>query len=86
VSGLGANGNVELWTKPLSSTEIAAFALNTGDHETTAMVGLSDMGITSTKAHARDIWARKDLGNVELGVNVRLGVHDSAFFIFSPST
>ena len=76
----------------------AALVINRGDAAVDVDVTMLELGLQGEGAGtsegaaayaARDVWARKDAGEVAVGGNwsVRaLGQHDSAFFTFTPKS
>jgi alpha-galactosidase len=63
-----AGDQIEIWSRPLSdgSTALAIFNVSDDQHTMHGLtLHLKDAGFPSGSAHARDIWANKDLGVIK---------------------
>lgn len=63
-----AGDQIEIWSRPLSdgSTALAIFNVSHDQHNMHGLtLHLKDAGFSSGSAHARDIWAHKDLGVIK---------------------
>jgi alpha-galactosidase len=54
-------GDLEVWSKPLSENRVAAALFNRGDQPASVTAKWSDLGIKG-QLKVRDAWAKKDLG------------------------
>jgi alpha-galactosidase len=65
---LWAGDQIEIWSRPLSDGSVALAIFNVS-HDQHNMHGLTlhlkDAGFASGTAHARDLWAHKDLGVIK---------------------
>jgi alpha-galactosidase len=65
---LWAGDQIEIWSRPLSdgSTALAIFNVSHDQHNMHGLtLHLKDAGFASGTAHARDLWAHKDLGVIK---------------------
>jgi alpha-galactosidase len=56
-------GPCEVWVKPLADGSVAALLINRGEDTENITASFKDLGISGTKS-VRDLWAKKDLGQV----------------------
>jgi alpha-galactosidase len=56
-----ANGDTEVWARPLEGGDIAAGLINTGSQPADATVTWEELGLTGSHA-VRDLWRQKNLG------------------------
>jgi alpha-galactosidase len=70
-------GQVEVWTKPLSGGALALAVLNVGDTRYSVhpfRISLSPLGLHGP-LHAKDVWTGKEMTLTE-GMPLELGIHD----------
>ena len=61
---VSVNGDIQVWTKPLSDGTLAVGIFNLGAHPASVPITLTDLGLTSPQI-VRDCWRQKDLGTVD---------------------
>ena len=84
----GGGEALQLWAKPQPHGAVAIHLVNNHQSNTYAgvEVTLTEVGVKSPAATARDIWARKNLPAVRGGVlKLTVGPRDSAFVLLTPS-
>ena len=55
------NGDLETWVKPLADGSVAVGVVNLGSAATNVKVNASDLHLSGSVKHARDLWAHKDV-------------------------
>lgn len=72
----------QVWAKNLTGGKIATLLLNAEDFAQDVSVTLEELGITSGKASARDVWKKKDVDDVSGSITAKmLAPHDSIFLV-----
>ncbi|KAK4488967.1 hypothetical protein RD792_004758 [Penstemon davidsonii] len=78
------DGDLEVWSGPLSENRIAVVLWNRGSSHANITAHWGELGLKSTRAiHARDLWAHKSRrvkGHLSAGV----ASHDCKMYVLSP--
>lgn len=69
-----ASGDLEVWTKPLASGEVAVAIFNRGTQENRSTVTLADIGLKGNYS-VRDLWAHADRGRVTADLSETVPAH-----------
>ena len=75
--------DLEVWQKPLHDGDIGVGLLNRGDQPATISARWPDLCITG-KYHARDLWARSDLGVHDMVIERQVASHEMILLRLSP--
>lgn len=78
------NGSIEVWAKPLPSSQVAVLVLNPTDGNVSVTLDLAaDVPGAPTGATMRDVWNHKDVPIVANQIELSLETHDSFMAVFS---
>eukprot|EP01059_Diplonema_ambulator_P031668 TRINITY_DN588_c0_g2_i3.p1 TRINITY_DN588_c0_g2~~TRINITY_DN588_c0_g2_i3.p1 ORF type:complete len:415 (+),score=162.67 TRINITY_DN588_c0_g2_i3:48-1292(+) len=84
----GSSPTTQLWSKPVSTSSVAAFVINNDpSNGYNVTISMTDLGFASTQqVTVRDIWEHKDLGTITgtFATDEMVG-HDSRFYTFTAS-
>jgi alpha-galactosidase len=72
---LSGEGDVEIWTKPLASGDVAVAIFNRGTTEAKARLSWNNLDLRSKSPKVRDLWAHSDLGRFEDEMPVTVPPH-----------
>ncbi len=73
---ISADTQLEVWAKPLSGAQSYAVVLfNRTASAADIAVTWQQLGLASRSAQLRDLWARRDLGTVEVGYRATVPAH-----------
>jgi alpha-galactosidase len=75
---VSAEGPIEIWARPLADGSKAVVIFNRHPSPLTAHVDWSTLGF-KPGAKAKDLWLKKDLGNLEATYNVEVPAHGVVF-------
>mmetsp|Transcript_32804 Transcript_32804/g.101715 ORF Transcript_32804/g.101715 Transcript_32804/m.101715 type:complete len:365 (+) Transcript_32804:1-1095(+) len=93
--GLGSNGAVEVWAKPVGEAGLAVLVVNTEDRRgglrgpappppaASVAIELTALNV-SGRRRVRDVWAKRYLPDAEGTLSVRVPYHACAFFVLVP--
>lgn len=73
-------GDQEIWARPLSGNQQAVALFNRGTEAAEITVRWSDLGLQSTPAGVRDLWAHKDLNRLAPQYTASVPTHGVVFF------
>ena len=76
----------EVWAGNLSDGYYVVLLFNKASFENTVEVTWEEVGLNSTKASARNLWTKEDLGIIDKGYKVKLQSHDSLLLKVKPET
>ena len=74
----------EVWAGNLSDGYYVVLLFNKASFENTVEVTWEEVGLNSTKASARNLWTKEDLGIIDKGYKVKLQSHDSLLLKVKP--
>jgi alpha-galactosidase len=72
-------GDVKVLAKPLSDGSVAIGLFNNTDEDAELSFSLDDLGLSGPKP-IRDLWAKKDLGDVSAGYKETIAPHCAKLF------
>jgi alpha-galactosidase len=79
------NGDLEIWSKPLSDGSRAVILFNRGAGESDLKVSWEQIGYPgSVPAKVRDLWAHKDLGSFTGSYASKVGAHSVVMVKIAP--
>lgn len=82
---VSAAGHHEVWSGPLANGDMAVILFNRGDSAANITAKFDEIGLQSSKASARDLWAYKDLGMFEKSITLECESHGSRTLRVTPS-
>ena len=79
-----SDGTKEVWTGKLSDDSYAVLLLNRGYSTNELEIKWTEIGFNEEEAKVRDLWERKDLGNLKEGYKKQLDKHTSQLLKITP--
>lgn len=88
LAGIGSNGAVEVWTKPLGEGLLAVLVVNAEDRAASAglaavSLDLAALGVAGPR-RVRDVWSKRDLPDAHGSLAVQVAHHGCAFLVLVP--
>ena len=72
----------QLWSKPLSQSQIAVLVVNNSPDSTQVSFTLAELGLSRTVT-ARDVWAHTNNGTITESFSASVAPHDGVFLVLT---